>query len=61
MIQWAHADREDDNFYICLKNTSRQQARRLPHFEAQLPAQNNICLTPQPSALIDWTYIATQP
>lgn len=30
-------------------------------FEAQMTAQNNICLTPQPSAPIDWTYIATQP
>jgi len=60
MIQWSHADR-DDSFYIILKKTSRQQTRGLPRFEAQLAAQNNICLTPRPNAPIDWTAIATQP
>jgi hypothetical protein len=30
-------------------------------FESQLAAENNICLTPRLNALIDGTYIATQP
>lgn len=45
MIQWSRADRGDDNFYIFLKNTSRQPTRGLTRFEAQLAAQNNICLS----------------